>query len=378
MELIGVPCGAGVLTYPDGCCYEGTFEPCKKNDRTSEDVEVALFRAKRHGKGSFQWPDGKRFDGDWSENSIHGVGTMTWPDGRKFAGSFCCNSPEKGILEEPSGTWNVRFETKINLLQNQELPEPDSRREIGRIPTKLWTAITNSSADSYCVLGATTLCAADRARVKMLHTAEKSFKRSERVVFGVEYAVGLNAGQDILRAFSGDLDKTVITKMQWAIIPNPSIASNDGADQLQEMFRIAQHRMPGFKLTVAGSIQPDPLATRDFDQLRSSYVAAGRMVGAALWHGKTFQVPFARFFCRRVLDMVVKERLKAYSTDFMTRQSAESNRRHNENPFNGTFPSHFGCSLGCCGQPGTYMFEFVKRLLHKMLNAMLNQRADAL
>ena len=356
MELIGIPCGFGILTYPDGCRYEGRFKPCKKSDPSSEDVEIALFHAKRHGKGDFTWADGRKYCGDWAENSIHGVGIMSWPDGRIFSGSFCCNSPEKGTLEESSGNWNVRFDIKINLLQNQDLLEPDSRREMGRISPSLWTAIVNGSAESYAARGAMELCPADRVLIKTLHCAEKTFKRNERKVFEVEYGAGEQAGQEIFKAFSGDIDTFNVTQMQWAIVPKPASTDTAAAtevDVLQEMFRIAQHNLPGFKLTAAGSIQPDPLTARNFERHKLSFVAAGRLVGAALWHGKTFHIPFARFFCRRVLEMVKKERLKAYSTTFVARQSAESLRRHEELPLNGTFPSHFGAGFGCFGQPGT-------------------------
>lgn len=294
MELAGIPNGAGVLTYSDGCIYEGDFKPHKDSDPASDDIEIILFRSKRHGKGTFKWADERRYDGDWAENRIHGVGVMTWPDGRKFSGSFCCSSPEKGTLEESSGTWNVRYDTTINLFENEDLSEPDSRREMGRITAKLWGAISNGAADSYRVLGASELCASDRALVKYLHTAEKVFTRDERKVFTIEYTVGEHAGQQILRAFSGNIDDAVITKMQWAVVPRPSSSDSttgtDHEDLLQEMFRVAARRMPGFKLTTAGSIQPDPLATRNFDQLKSSFVAAGRMVGAALWHGKLLRL----------------------------------------------------------------------------------------
>jgi len=70
-----------------------------------------------------------------------------------------------------------------------------------------------------------------------------------------------------------------------------------------------------FMLTPSGSVQPDPLAVRAIEDLNVWYQAAGRLVGCALWNSKTLGIPLARFFCRRVLELVNTERVKAYSID---------------------------------------------------------------
>lgn len=70
-----------------------------------------------------------------------------------------------------------------------------------------------------------------------------------------------------------------------------------------------------FRLTRSGTLQPDPLALRKMEELASWYAACGRLVGCALWTGKVTPLPMARFFCRRVLEMVRSERLVAYSAD---------------------------------------------------------------
>ena len=67
-----------------------------------------------------------------------------------------------------------------------------------------------------------------------------------------------------------------------------------------------------FRLTPAESLQPDPLCVHKMEQLRSTFAAVGRLIGCALWNGKTLGVAPARFFCRRLLEMVRVERLKVF------------------------------------------------------------------
>lgn len=39
-----------------------------------------------HGKGILQWPDGRRYEGEYEEDKKHGHGIFTWADGRKYDG----------------------------------------------------------------------------------------------------------------------------------------------------------------------------------------------------------------------------------------------------------------------------------------------------
>ena len=32
--------------------------------------------------------DGRKFDGEWKDNKMKGNGTFTWPDGKKFSGEY--------------------------------------------------------------------------------------------------------------------------------------------------------------------------------------------------------------------------------------------------------------------------------------------------
>lgn len=39
-------------------------------------------------KGTFLWPDGRFYVGEWKDNMMHGYGTYIWPDGRKYEGEY--------------------------------------------------------------------------------------------------------------------------------------------------------------------------------------------------------------------------------------------------------------------------------------------------
>lgn len=34
-----------------------------------------------HGNGKYEWPDGRKYDGQYEDDLKHGYGVFTWPDG---------------------------------------------------------------------------------------------------------------------------------------------------------------------------------------------------------------------------------------------------------------------------------------------------------
>lgn len=42
----------------------------------------------RHGKGTFYYSNGSKYEGDWAENHKHGQGTFTFEDGTEYRGRF--------------------------------------------------------------------------------------------------------------------------------------------------------------------------------------------------------------------------------------------------------------------------------------------------
>jgi hypothetical protein len=48
-----------------------------------------MWRAnKMHGNGTFVWPDGRKYIGDYCEDKKKGYGEFQWPDGRCYRGEW--------------------------------------------------------------------------------------------------------------------------------------------------------------------------------------------------------------------------------------------------------------------------------------------------
>ena len=65
------PVQRGTLNYSDGSRYEGEHRD-----------------GKRHGRGTYIWADGNRYEGEWHEDKMHGQGTMTWHYGDQYEGEY--------------------------------------------------------------------------------------------------------------------------------------------------------------------------------------------------------------------------------------------------------------------------------------------------
>jgi hypothetical protein len=63
--------GQGTYTWPDGEKYVGEFRDGKRN-----------------GKGTYTWPDGRKHVGEFRDGNGHGQGTYTWPSGATYVGAF--------------------------------------------------------------------------------------------------------------------------------------------------------------------------------------------------------------------------------------------------------------------------------------------------
>ena len=55
--------GHGTYTWPDGRRYEGDY-----------------LMDKKHGKGKYTWASGKWYDGSWNEGQQHGDGVFSNPE----------------------------------------------------------------------------------------------------------------------------------------------------------------------------------------------------------------------------------------------------------------------------------------------------------
>ncbi len=41
-----------------------------------------------HGRGTYKWPNGKKYVGDYKNDKKEGKGTYSWPDGREYDGEW--------------------------------------------------------------------------------------------------------------------------------------------------------------------------------------------------------------------------------------------------------------------------------------------------
>jgi len=43
---------------------------------------------KMEGKGVFNWPDGRKYEGSYIDDKKEGLGIFYWPDGRRYDGQW--------------------------------------------------------------------------------------------------------------------------------------------------------------------------------------------------------------------------------------------------------------------------------------------------
>ena len=84
----------GTYTFPDGAKYVGEFRDGKQNGQGTYTYPdgakyVGEFRdGKRNGQGTFTFPDGSKYVGEFRDGKRNGQGTFTFPNGEKYVGEF--------------------------------------------------------------------------------------------------------------------------------------------------------------------------------------------------------------------------------------------------------------------------------------------------
>ena len=100
----------GTFTYPNGQVYIGQWEFLERNGRGTMKyadgrVYVSEFKSGlRHGKGIMTWPSGRRYEGEFVRGKHTGKGIMTYPDGRVYKGDFLDGEQSgSGVMTFPNG-----------------------------------------------------------------------------------------------------------------------------------------------------------------------------------------------------------------------------------------------------------------------------------
>jgi len=66
------------------------------------------------GRGTYEWADGRKYEGEWVKDEMHGSGVYTWPDKRKYVGEFQKGKKHGwGTLEETAGVYVGEWETGL-------------------------------------------------------------------------------------------------------------------------------------------------------------------------------------------------------------------------------------------------------------------------
>ena len=84
--------GQGTFTYPNGEKYEGDWKNGKYN-----------------GQGTYTWSDGEKYEWEFKDGNPNGQGTMTLTDGTKGIGEFREGQPWNMSHYDENGNIAIKF-----------------------------------------------------------------------------------------------------------------------------------------------------------------------------------------------------------------------------------------------------------------------------
>lgn len=71
---------------------------------------------KRHGRGTFLYPDGSKYDGEWNENLREGHGTYTYPNNDTYEGEWKNHQRHgKGTYTYAATSMSQKFSTILKI-----------------------------------------------------------------------------------------------------------------------------------------------------------------------------------------------------------------------------------------------------------------------
>ena len=87
-----------------------------------------------HGKGTYTWKDGRKYEGDYEMDKKHGFGIYLWADGRKYEGNWAFGKQHgegKYILPDGNAKVGIWEDGKrIKWLEGRkELSEKQNKRD---------------------------------------------------------------------------------------------------------------------------------------------------------------------------------------------------------------------------------------------------------
>ena len=96
----------------------GVIDVVKKHNKSS-------INKPRNGLGTYAYPDGRIYVGEFKEGCFHGRGIYSWPDGRVYVGEFKNGKRNgEGTLTQPEGKVECGLweNSRLVALETQGLP----------------------------------------------------------------------------------------------------------------------------------------------------------------------------------------------------------------------------------------------------------------
>ena len=107
--------GRGTFTYPDGRKYVGDWKNGKFHGQGTYTFSngrkyVGEYKdGKKNGQGTFTFPNGWKYVGEWKDGDINGFGILTIPNGKKGIGEFIENKPWNISEFDKNGNIKYKF-----------------------------------------------------------------------------------------------------------------------------------------------------------------------------------------------------------------------------------------------------------------------------
>lgn len=131
--------GQGTYTYPDGSVYVGQWKNDKLHGQgtfTYSDGSVYVGqweKSQRNGQGTFTRPSGSKYQGQWKNDKFHGQGIYIYPDDSKYQGRWKNNMRNgPGIYTSSSGSKYQGQWKNGKLIGKGILITSDGNKFVGR------------------------------------------------------------------------------------------------------------------------------------------------------------------------------------------------------------------------------------------------------
>lgn len=134
----------GSFSWPDGSTYcgqflggmadgDGTHKEC--NGRTY----IGQFKGnKRHGHGTFLFPDGRVYDGQYANNDKCGKGVMSWPTGCRYEGQWSAGKQHGfGFMVSEYGEKRVNTVWRMGQMIQEVADEVEAASLMGCLPAEV-------------------------------------------------------------------------------------------------------------------------------------------------------------------------------------------------------------------------------------------------